>query len=63
MQGYMSITAHYCVDSYGTKKELAMKSSLIAFRYVRGSHSGKRMAQEFLDVVKELSLEKKVSNI
>lgn len=54
LQGYMAITAHYM--GYNDDGHLVLKSRLVAFRYVPGSHDGEHMASVFLDVLKELDV-------
>lgn len=54
----MAITAHYMVrDKNGL---LMLKSQLIAFRHMEGSHSGANIADVFLKVIDELGIAHKV---
>ncbi|KAF5358776.1 hypothetical protein D9758_008518 [Tetrapyrgos nigripes] len=53
LQGYMAITAHYIIREHG---HLILKSCLIAFRHVQGSHDGESMATHFLGVLDEYGI-------
>lgn len=58
LKGFMAITAHYMMkDAAG---HLTMKSCLIAFRQVWGSHDGPNMAKSFLSVLEELGISDRV---
>lgn len=49
----MAVTAHYSVE---VNKRLVLRTRLIAFRHVGGSHTGKRLAEEFLAILKQFRL-------
>lgn len=58
LTSYMAITAHYCIkDENGN---LVVRSRLVAFRHVTGSHSGTNLAQHFMGVIQELGVLHKV---
>jgi hypothetical protein len=57
----MAITAHYCLEAdIGGKKKLTLRSHLIAFRHLEGSHTGQNIAKVFLGVLKEFNIAHKV---
>ena len=48
----MAITAHYMIrDNKGND---TMRSALVAFRHVTGSHDGKKIAATFVEVLKQI---------
>jgi hypothetical protein len=50
----MAVTAHYCV--YDESGNLVVRSHLIAFRHVVGSHSGANLAFHFMTILRELNI-------
>ncbi len=60
MDSYMAVTAHYILE---TPSAIILKSCLIAFRYVAGSHDGTTIGQTFLNILEELGLEHKIGQI
>jgi hypothetical protein len=54
----MAVTAHYSIVLNG---KLQMRSQLIAFRYVPGSHDGESMATVMLRILDELRISNRVS--
>ena len=54
----MAITAHFMTTDL--KGNLQMNAKLVAFRYIKGSHSGKNIAKEFFEILKSLSVLNKV---
>ncbi|KAF5351590.1 hypothetical protein D9758_007266 [Tetrapyrgos nigripes] len=60
LQGFMAITAHYMIYEH---RHLVMRSQLIAFRYVDGSHDGPNMAKAFFQILKEYSIEHRIGMI
>lgn len=60
LEGYMGVTAHFCAqDSHGN---LVIRSHLIGFRKLEGSHNGVNMARELLKVIDEVGISHKVSS-
>ncbi|KAF5358783.1 hypothetical protein D9758_008530 [Tetrapyrgos nigripes] len=57
---YMAVTAHYMIQKDG---HLVMKSRLVAFRHVEGSHDGLNMATYFFTVLKELGITNRIGMI
>ena len=55
----MAITAHYMLRD--DKGQLVYKTSLIAFRYIEGSHSGEHLGQEYLKITDALEITHKVA--
>ncbi|KAF5309470.1 hypothetical protein D9619_012446 [Psilocybe cf. subviscida] len=52
MESYMAITAHFIAKS--VSNILTLETRLVAFRPLRGSHTGVNLANEFLTVLKEI---------
>ena len=61
LEGYMVITAHYCMKLKRTGK-LEIKSQLVAFHHVKGSHTGVNIGEVFVKVIKEIGCLYKVKN-
>jgi len=60
LNSYMAITAHY-MTRHLKNGSLILRSKLIAFRHMEGSHSGGNIADNFLKVIDELGIAHKVS--
>lgn len=58
MQSYMGVTAHFIAKS--ASNALTMETRLVAFRVLRGAHTGLNLAEEFLKVIKEIECLNKV---
>ncbi|KAF5332789.1 hypothetical protein D9611_005171 [Ephemerocybe angulata] len=61
LQSYMAITAHYLVMSPAGNLEL--KSRLVAFRHIEGSHTGENIGKVFVRVLEEIRCLHKISTI
>jgi hypothetical protein len=48
LEGYMAVTAHYMIEAGG---QLSLRSRLVAFRHIKGSHTGENLAKEFYNVL------------
>jgi hypothetical protein len=59
LESYMAITAHYMAKMPNTGT-LVLKSQLIAFRRLQGSHTGENIGKVFVSVVKEIGCLHKV---
>jgi hypothetical protein len=59
LEGYMAVTAHYCAKA--SDGRLVLRSQLVAFRHVQGSHSGANLAKTFISVIKEIGCLNRVS--
>lgn len=62
LESYMAVTAHYCAKSSKTGN-LLLKSQLVAFRNLRGSHTGINIGKEFVRIVKEIGCLHKVCHL
>jgi NADPH-dependent 7-cyano-7-deazaguanine reductase QueF len=56
----MAITAHYIIE---TTASIKLKSRLIAFRHVPGTHEGSVIGNVFVDVLDELKIKHKIGLI
>ncbi|KAL1732077.1 hypothetical protein EV714DRAFT_190131, partial [Schizophyllum commune] len=60
LQPYMAVTAHYMArDKNGSD---VLRSTLIAFRYLPCSHTGKNIADAFMSVLDDLKICHKASS-
>jgi len=57
----MAVTAHYCAKSSKTGN-LVLKSQLVAFRNLQGSHTGVNIGKVFVRIVKEVNCLHKVAS-
>lgn len=57
LAGFMAITAHYLLE---IDKTWQMRSRIVGFRHVPGSHAGECMAKHFETIVKDLGIMHKV---
>lgn len=55
----MAITAHYMIEA--SDGSLRLRSTLIAFRRLQGSHDGENLAKVFMQVLKEVGATERVS--
>lgn len=55
----MAVTAHFCTRD--TDGRLVLRSHLIAFRLVKGSHTGVHLAKILMEVIKSAGIEGRVS--
>jgi hypothetical protein len=53
----MGVTAHYAVKNV---KHLELRSELVAFRHLQGSHTGVNIGKTFLEIIKEIRCLNKV---
>jgi hypothetical protein len=56
----MAITAHYSAKS-SKSGNIIIRTQLVAFRQLQGSHSGVNIGKVFLQVIKEIGCLNKVS--
>jgi hypothetical protein len=56
----MAVTAHYCAKSSKTGN-LVLRSQLVAFRNLQGSHTGVNIGKVFVRIVKEVNCLHKVA--
>jgi len=52
LKSYMAVTAHYAAKS--PSGHLVLKSQLIAFRHLHGSHTGINIGKVFVQIIKEI---------
>lgn len=57
----MAVTAHYMIKSSSGKHLL--RSRLVAFRHIQGSHTGVNIGKTFVRILKEVNCTHKVSTI
>lgn len=62
LESYMAMTAHFCAKSQKTGN-LIIRSHLVAFRHVSGSHTGANIGQTFVRVLKEIGCLKNVCSL
>jgi hypothetical protein len=60
MQPYLSLTVHW-LGRKGDEAQLLLRQALLAFRRVRGSHSGERLARIVFDICEKADIVEKVS--
>jgi hypothetical protein len=60
MRAYLSITIHW-LGRKGDQDQLLLRQALLAFRRVRGSHSGERLARIVFDICEKAGIIEKVS--
>ena len=66
MKGYMAVTAHWLQQvslqqSGRLQPKITLRSDLIGFVHIPGSHTGERLSEVFLYIIDRLRLSKKVS--
>ncbi|RDB20127.1 putative AC transposase [Hypsizygus marmoreus] len=60
-QSYMAVTAHWCFEA--ADGDVKMRSRLVAFRHVSGSHDGVNLAKVFVGILKELGICNKIGMV
>lgn len=58
MTPFMAVTAHWLENS---SDGISLCTNLIGFHYVRGNHTGERLADTLLNVTDRLNITNKVS--
>ncbi|CAA7271021.1 unnamed protein product [Cyclocybe aegerita] len=61
-EGYMGVTVHYLARCPATGR-LVLRCHLVAFRRIRGSHTGVNIGHVFMQVLKEIRCVEKISAI
>jgi hypothetical protein len=56
MKGYMAVTAHWLQKASLQQSNLTLRSDLIGFVHVPGSHTGERLAEVFLFILDRIKL-------
>ena len=67
-KAYMAVTAHWLQkvslqQSGRLQPAISLRSNLIGFVYIPGSHTGDRLSKVFLHIIDRLGISKKVSFI
>jgi hypothetical protein len=57
---YMAVTAHWLEQVSLQQQKVNLRTDLIGFVHVPGTHTGERLAEVFLWVIDRLKLDKKV---
>jgi hypothetical protein len=61
LKPYMAVTAHWLESkTIQGQQKLNLRVDLVGFLLVPGSHTGERLAEEFLFIIDRLNLAKKV---
>jgi hypothetical protein len=62
-RGYMAVTAHWLEKAtlQRPQPKICLRTDLIGFLHVPGSHTGERLAEAFLFVLEHLKIAKKVN--
>ena len=56
----MGVTAHYIVRDHGN---LLLRSGLLAFRHIKGSHTGENLARILFGIIREMEITHRVSGL
>ena len=59
---FFGVTAHFIVRDEPSK-QLILRSGLLAFRHIRGSHSGEHLAKILYGIIKEAGIEQRVHTL
>lgn len=59
LAGFIGVTAHFIVRDM-PDGELVLRSGLLAFRRVRGSHTGENMANILYETIRDAGIEQRV---
>jgi len=62
-KAYMAVTAHWLEKitlSGRVQPKISLRTDLIGFKHVSGSHTGERLAEAFLFIIGRLKIAKKV---
>ena len=62
LTSFLGITAHYIVREEGGK-HLVLQSGLLAFRHIKGSHTGKNLAGIMFEIICETGIVNRVSSV
>ena len=54
------MTAHYIVREAGSSR-LLLRSGLLAFRHIKGSHTGENLAGILFEIIREMEIVNRVS--
>lgn len=62
LTSFLGVTAHYIIREEGSR-DLLLRSGLLAFRHLRGSHTGENLAGILFEITHETGIASRVSNI
>ncbi|KAG2365910.1 hypothetical protein BDR07DRAFT_1275851, partial [Suillus spraguei] len=58
LDSFMVLMAHFI--AHDVKGILVLKTHLVAFRFIKGAHTGTHLGQEFLKITDDLEISNKV---
>ena len=56
---FLGATAHFIVRNE-RRKQLILRSGLLAFRHIQGSHTGEHLAEVLYKIIKKAGIEQRV---
>ena len=59
---FLGVTAHYIAREAGSSR-LLLRSGLLAFRHIRGSHTGDNLANILFGIIDEMGIMNRVRKI
>ena len=59
---FLGVTAHYIVREEGSNR-LVLRSGLLAFRHIKGPHTGENLAGILFGIICETGIANRVSNV
>ena len=62
LTSFLGVTAHYIVREPGTGR-LILRSGLLAFRHIRGSHTGENLSKVLFEIVCEMEIANRVNDV
>lgn len=62
LTSFLGVTAHYIVREAGSGR-LLLRSGLLAFRHIKGSHTGENLAKILFGIIHEMGIVNRVSEI
>jgi hypothetical protein len=62
LKQYMAVTAHWLesVQTHSGEKKLTLRASLVGFLHLPGTHTGERLAEALMFIIKRTGLTRKV---
>lgn len=60
LRPFLALTAHW-LGRKGESDQIILRQTLLAFRRIRGAHSGQRLARIVFDILEHAGIERKVS--
>ena len=62
LTSFLGVTAHYIVRKEGSE-HLVLRSGLLAFRHIQGSHTGENLAGILFGIIREMGIVNHISHI